>query len=748
MDAKNSVFTSAAIAAVQISVFIYDVVTYPVYTLLVQPWNTINNARRKRAKVVETKSSHITYRSMTPMKQLQIQLRDEGIDTMVGVFSHAVRTHHALPALGTRQLLEEKGEEQADGQSGIWATCSRHPESDFAPLMLQLRRLDLFCLGKILQFVLGDYEWRTYAQIDQQSTNFGSGLISLGQMPKRNVVILAETRTEWLVAAYGCMKFNIPIVTLYATLGEDALAHGINETEVTHIITSYELLPKFKKILPITPKVKHVVVMEHQLHESKFDGFRPDVQFTAFKKVIEIGGGADEKPSPPKPSDTAIIMYTSGSTGTPKGVVLTHCNLVASMVSFSAQLDFLPDDVFMGFLPLAHVLELLAESVCLLVGVRIGYSSPLTITDTASKIMRGSKGDATVLQPTIMASVPLILDRIYKAITEKVSKGSPLQRAIFKFAFDYKRRWASYGYTTPMLDRIIFGKVKAIVGGRLRGIAVGGAPLSPETQEFIRTCLGCKVVQGYGLTETTAAATLQSWDDMNLGSVGSPLSCCDIKLVNWDEGNYKVTDSPNPRGEVHIGGDNVSMGYYKNPQKTAEDFYETLDEVNGGIRRWFKSGDIGEMLPEGVVKIIDRKKDLVKLQYGEYVSLGKVETELSTLPIVDTICIYGDPTKLFTVALVVPNQKQIEAMAAKIGVAGDYDALCNSERMSAEVLKELQAHGKKCRLEKFEIPQAVTLCSEMWTPDNSLVTAAFKLRRLNIEKRYKEDINRMYSCSG
>ena len=141
--------------------------------------------------------------------------------------------------------------------------------------------------------------------------------------------------------------------------------------------------------------------------------------------------------------------------------------------------------------------------------------------------------------------------------------------------------------------------------------------------------------------------------DRKTGRAGAPLYDVDIKLVNWEDGGYRVTDSPNPRGEVHVGGDNVAVGYFKNPEETAKNFYEE----NG--RRWFRTGDIGELMEDGYVKIIDRKKDLVKLQAGEYVSLGKVESALKTCPLVDNICIYGDPSKSYVVALLVPNPDKL-----------------------------------------------------------------------------------------
>merc|ERR1712106_1077881 len=212
----------------------------------------------------------------------------------------------------------------------------------------------------------------------------------------------------------------------------------------------------------------------------------------------------------------------------------------------------------------------LSECTMMMFGVPVGYSSPNTMTDMSTKVKRGQKGDASVLKPTMMCVVPLILDRIYKNIIDSVNKrGTNFQKA-FEFCYRYKLYWSRNNKATPVVDKIVFNKIKSLLGGRMR-FAIAGM---------------------------------------------------EIKMVNWEEGHYRVTDNPRPRGEIIIGGNTVAKGYFKNDQKTEEDFY------NEGGKRWFRTGDIGELFDDGTVRIIDRKKDLVKLQLGEYVSLGKVESQL------------------------------------------------------------------------------------------------------------------------
>ncbi|XP_020815591.1 long-chain-fatty-acid--CoA ligase 4 isoform X2 [Drosophila serrata] len=705
----DSFWVQSAIGAIKAIAFMYDIITLPVYLVFQKPWKRRQDSRRVKAKIITNDDNELTYRTTDPPRDVHVKMLQENIDTLEKVFNYVAKTYTSKRCLGTRQILSEEDEVQQNGRV-------------------------------FKKYNLGDYKWKTFTEAERTAANFGRGLRELGQKPRENIVIFAETRAEWMIAAHGCFKQAMPIVTVYATLGDDGVAHCITETEVTTVITSHDLLPKFKTLLDKCPLVKNIIYIEDQLHKTETTGFKAGVKIVPFNQVIKNGQDSKHENVPPKGDDIAIIMYTSGSTGTPKGVLLSHKNCIATMKGFCDMVPIYPDDVLIGFLPLAHVFELVAESVCLMTGVPIGYSTPLTLIDTSSKIKRGCSGDATVLKPTCMTSVPLILDRISKGINDKVNSGSAFRKALFKFLYQYKVQWVQRGYKTPLIDKLVFKKVAKLMGGKVRIIMSGGAPLSADTHEQIKTCLCLELIQGYGLTETTSGATVMDYRDMTYGRTGGPLTVCDIRLVNWEEGNYRVTNKPHPQGEVLIGGECVSQGYYKLPGKTNEDFFEE------GGRRWFKTGDIGEVQADGVLKIIDRKKDLVKLQAGEYVSLGKVESELKTCGIIENICVYGDPTKQYTVALVVPNQKHLEELAEKHGMADKtYEELCSSPVIEKAILKEIAEHARKCKLQKYEVPAAITLCKEVWSPDMGLVTAAFKLKRKDIQDKYQHDINRMYA---
>ncbi|XP_030566257.1 long-chain-fatty-acid--CoA ligase 3-like [Drosophila novamexicana] len=700
-----------AVVAIKALMFIIDIVTLPVYFVLQAPWKRGQEAKRMKARIIKNEKTELTYRTTEPPRSVHVKMLQENIDTLEKVFTYVAKTYQSKRCLGTRQILSEEDEPQPNGRI-------------------------------FKKYNLGEYKWKSFIEAERLAASFGRGLRALGQSPHQNIVIFAETREEWMIAAQGCFKQSMPIVTVYATLGDDGIAHCITETEVTTVITSHDLLPKFRTLLNKCPNVNTIIYMEDQLHKTDIADLKECgcVKIMPFSKVIKNGSDLKCESVPPKADDIAIIMYTSGSTGTPKGVILSHKNCIATMKGFCDMVNIYPEDVLIGFLPLAHVFELLAESVCLMTGISIGYSTPLTLIDSSSKIKRGCLGDASVLKPTCMTSVPLILDRVSKGINDKINLSSPIKKALFQLVYHYKVKWIRRGFQTPLIDKLFFKKVAQLMGGKVRLIMSGGAPLSADTHEQIKTCLCVHLIQGYGLTETTSAATVMDNFDMSYGRTGGPLTICDIRLVNWEEGNYRVTNKPHPQGEVLIGGDCVSQGYYKLPSKAGEDFFEEDGQ------RWFKTGDIGEIHPDGVLKIIDRKKDLVKLQAGEYVSLGKVETELKTCGVIENICVYGDSTKQFTVALIVPNQSQLAQLAARIGLSNkSFNELCSSPIMIDAMLKEIGEHARKCKLQKYEVPVAVTLCNEVWSPDMGLVTAAFKLKRKNIQDKYQKDINRMYA---
>ncbi|TYI82870.1 hypothetical protein E1A91_D05G251600v1 [Gossypium mustelinum] len=637
----------------------------------------------------------------------------EGLSTLAELFEQSCKQNSNKSLLGTRKLISSEVEVTEDGRS-------------FEKLHY------------------GEYVWLTYAEAFAAVCYFASGLVQLGHKKGERVAIFADTREEWFIALQACFRRNVTVVTIYASLGEEALCHSLNETEVTTLICGAKELKKLVNISGQLDKIKHVICMDDEIPTAVSGRWAvtsfADVQRTGYENPVD----ADL----PIAADVAVIMYTSGSTGLPKGVMLTHGNILATVAAVKTIIPGIGSkDVYLAYLPLAHILELAAEHLIVAVGGILGYGSPLTLTDTSSKIKPGTKGDASVLAPTLMAAVPAILDRVRDGVRKKVDAKGGLSKKLFDLA--YSRRlsaingswFGAWGLEKYLWDLLVFKKVRAILGGRLRFLLSGGAPLSPDTQRFINICFGTPIGQGYGLTETCAGGTFSEVDDTSVGRVGAPLPCSFIKLVDWPKGGYLTSNSPMPRGEILIGGPNVTLGYFKNEEKTKESY--RVDER--GVR-WFCTGDIGQFHSDGCLEIIDRKKDIVKLQHGEYVSFGKVETALSICPYVDNIMLHADPFHSFCVALVVASQQMVEDWASKQGITfTDFADLCEKEETIKEVHSSLAQTAKKSRLEKFEIPAKIKLISSPWTPESGLVTAALKIKREAIRRAFSEDLAKLYA---
>ncbi|KAG8640443.1 long chain acyl-CoA synthetase 8 [Manihot esculenta] len=648
-----------------------------------------------------------------------IEVPWEGANTMASLFEQSCKKHSQYRFLGTRKLISREFVTASDGR-------------------------------KFEKLHLGDYEWQTYGQVFDRACNFASGLIRLGHNEDTRAAIFSETRAEWFIAFQGCMRQNITVVTIYASLGEDALIHSLNETQVSTLICDSKQLKRLAAISTRLTTIKNVIYFEDDgtaTADDSISGSMSHWTVSSFSEVEKLGKHSPLPPNLPSRNGIAVIMYTSGSTGLPKGVMITHSNIIATAAAVMTVIPNLgSNDVYLAYLPLAHVLELAAESIMLTAGCAIGYGSALTLTDTANKIKKGTKGDASVLNPTLMAAVPAILDRVRDGVLKKVQEKGGFAKKLFNIV--YKRRLAAiegswfgaWGLERMLWDAIVFKSIRDVLGGRIRFILCGGAPLSAESQRFVNICMGAPIAQGYGLTETCAGAAFSGWDDTSVGRVGPPLPCCYIKLVSWEEGGYKISDKPMPRGEIVVGGFCVTRGYFNNKEKTDEVY--KVDEKG---MRWFYTGDIGRFHPDGCLEIIDRKKDIVKLQHGEYISLGKVEAALMSSNYVDNIMAYADSFKNYCVALVVPSHQALEKWAQQVGIKyRDFAELCNKDETIAEVQQSLSKVGKAAKLDKFEIPEKIKLLPDPWTPESGLVTAALKIKREQLKSKFKDELQKLY----
>lgn len=712
-------------------VTLVDFILLPVnYLVYKRPWEV----EIKKKHEVDAKNRFLYNASLTevilksPDPPMTCKNREEliahmspKIDTMAKVFEHASRKFGSKECLGTRKVL---GARQQLGEGGKLLSKLLHEDK---------------------------YTWQSYDDVSIRVDSVARGLLHLGVRPHDKVLIYADTCAEWLITALACFRSAFTVVTLYTNLGEEGVIYGVKQVNAEIIVTNQDLLPKVLKLRDRLPSLKTVIVFHSSTSPETDDAvMKQEGLVVEYFSQVEAIGLANPSLTIPTamPEDMAVIMYTSGSTGEPKGVMLTHENLVSALIASCAMACNLlgetrhPDETYLAYLPLAHIFELTHEIVVLSLGVRVGYSSPYTLTDNSTAIMPGHRGDAGVLKPTVMPAVPVILDRVYKAMKGKILAKGLLFNDLFDFCVMYRNKWLRKGYDTPLLNAIIFKKFRAALGSSLTTIIAGGAPLSSDVHDFLRATLGVHVAQGYGLTETVGGVSLANVDDLTTGRVGRPIPGVQLKIQDWEDGGYTVRDETGPSGEIIVGGVMVAKGYYEMPEKTAESFYQ--DEQ--GIR-WFRTGDIGQLDPkDGALKIVDRKKDLVKLQMGEYVSLGKVEACLKVHPLVDNACVYADSFNTFTVALIVPDAARLNQVAMELNLCLPRNELCLHPDVVALVLQALTEHAKK-QLEKFEIPKRLSLIDELWTPDTGLVTAALKLKRKPIQHKYQSLIDKMYSAA-
>ncbi|CAG2101696.1 unnamed protein product [Medioppia subpectinata] len=584
------------------------------------------------------------------------------------------------------------------------------------------------------------YDWFTYGDVIRRSDNIARGLKLLGIGAGDKVLIFAETRLEWLLCAFALFRLGAVVTTLFAQLGLEGIVHGIHQTQVKYAITTKQQLLKLREVLSQTPSIQKIIDMD-----GSTIGDHNSVEVLSLKHVEMSGKKSDIKLSETtlnKKDDLALIMYTSGTTGAPKGAMVTHGQIIAQCKSLLCiikdELPIIKRHCYVSYLPLGHMFEFCAEIFFVGVGCRLGYASPLKLFEGAAGLAPGETPDLVALKPTIFLAVPLVLDRIRRGITEQL-EGKPLAKALFASMIDYKDHWRAKGYATPITNYFLCRKARQKLGSNLTFMLVGGAPVSYETERLISLIFDVWLMQGYGGTEVCGASHCRGIKDLTFGHTGPPASGFKVRVVDWLDGGYSVRDKPNPRGEIVTNGDSVVSGYYLMDAETSDAFrYE-----NG--EKWYYTGDIGEIDRNGCFKIIDRRKDLLKLQNGEYYSLGKVEAAVKSCPFIENICVYGISTHDYLIALVIPGVTAVQTLAKKSSLdAFSFDQLCANLTIESAVLEAIRAYGLKNGLNKRELPAKVALFADEWTPDNGLLTAALKLKRSAIIAKYKTRVDHIF----
>ncbi|KAJ9550522.1 hypothetical protein OSB04_014567 [Centaurea solstitialis] len=565
------------------------------------------------------------------------------------------------------------------------------------------------------------YQWMTYREAGIARLEIGSGLGSC-------VGLYFNNRPEWVIADHACSAYSYISVPLYDTLGPDAVKFVVNHAAVQVIFCVPQTLKNLLRFLPEIPSVHLIVVVGARDDQMASLPPQTNVEIVTYTNLQIQGRNYPKSFCPPKPEDIATICYTSGTTGMPKGAVLSHENLIANVAGQSLRMKFYPSDIHISYLPLAHIYERAGQILLAYCGVGVGFYQGDNL-----KLM----DDMACLRPTIFFSVPRVFNRLHAGITNAVKSSSVLRQRVFNAAYSAKKQALLSGKNPSAIwDTLVFNKIKGMVGGRIRYMFSAASPLSPDVLEFLKVCFGCVCVEAYGMTEASCAISFMDESDNLCGQVGSPNPACEIKFADVPEMGYTSADHPHPRGEICVRGPTVFQGYYKDEAQTREMI---------GEDGWLYTGDIGVWLPEGRLKIIDRKKNIFKLAHGEYVAPEKIESIYVNCKFVAQCFVHGDSLKSSLVAVVSLDQDVFKAWAAAEGIKyEDLRQLCNNPRARAAVLTDMNLAAEKAQLRGFERVKAVTLVLEPFTMENGLLTPTFKIKRTQAKAYFSKAIEEMY----
>lgn len=551
--------------------------------------------------------------------------------------------------------------------------------------------------------------------------NLGAGLVSLGVTPQDRVAIMSSTRYEWSVMDLATMGIQAVVVSVYQNSTSDDIQFILNNSEAKILILeNTSALKTWLKIQKSCPSVQHVIVIDDDpLNQTKI---------LKWDQVLEKGV-ALLKTSPNTfenlcseitPEHIATLLYTSGTTGIPKGVVITHTQVISEVSEAFPIFGVDHNDLSLTFLPYAHVMGRIEHWGHAFMGFTMAYA------ENIEKL----RNNLIEIRPTFLISVPRIFEKVYSAIGAQVDS-SPVKKRLFKWAVNVGCQITELKLTrqTIPLDLLVtyelakklaLNKVTAAFGGRLRFAISGGAPLSSEISTFFHAA-GVLILEGYGLTETTAAITINTPFNYKFGSVGRPIG--DVKL--------KIADD----GEVLVRSQKVMREYYKNPEASAEVFTDG----------WFHTGDIGTLLQGGDLKITDRKKDLIKTAGGKYVAPQKLEGLLKLHPLISQVLISGDKMK-YIIALITLDRVNLENFAKIENISfTDWTDLTQSPQIQ-DIIRD-QIAETNSQLASYESIKRFLILPVEFTVEGGDLTPSLKVKRKALTQKYSKEINSLYGES-
>jgi len=566
----------------------------------------------------------------------------------------------------------------------------------------------------------GTFQGFSYDEFGDRVQNFALGLASLGVKYGDRIALMSENRPEWPIADIGILSLGATNVPIYPTITPAQVQYILKDSGSKIIIVSNaDILDKVLQIKKNLPELKTIIYMEDKSVDKDF--------LISFNEILEKGK-AFAKKNPKyyadavakvKPDDLCGIIYTSGTTGAPKGVMLTHNNILSNIKGALDVMSVNETDIFLSFLPLCHSFERMAGYfLAIAAGATIAYAESVdTVADNMGEV-----------RPTLMTSVPRLYEKIYARVIENAEAGSPLKKKIFWWAISTGEKYVnaktkgkvsgSLSFKYKLATKLVFSKLHARVGGRLRFFVSGGAPLSKEIGEFFYKA-GIKILEGYGLTETSPVICVNQEQKFKFGTVGPTITGVEVKIAE--------------DGEILTRGPHVMKGYYKNPEATAE----TIDKDN-----WLHTGDIGFLDENGFLTITDRKKNILVTSGGKNVTPATIENLLITSPYIEQVLVLGDKRNYLS-ALIVPSFATLKKYAADHGISySTTEELIGNEEIYKVVDADIQNLTKE--LARFEQVKKFTLMPKEFTIEADELTPTLKIKRKVVTEKYADIINSMY----
>jgi long-chain acyl-CoA synthetase len=574
-----------------------------------------------------------------------------------------------------------------------------------------------------MKFKAGE-QWKdvTVAEFRDTVRHLATALRHLGVKPGDRVAILSENRPEWTIGDFAILSNAAISVPIYPTLLGWQIEYILNDSGAVAVICSTpEQLEKVAGIRKHSPSVQNVIVCDPpaQLPEGVLT-FRGLVEEGRRNDTPQERARFEELRAKPGSDDVATLVYTSGTTGNPKGAMLTHGNIASNVRSVTEVLPLTHGWTSLSILPLSHILERTADYAYLYRGVTIAYAESITkVADNLQEV-----------KPDVFAAVPRLFEKMRARILDNVAASPGSKQKIFRWALGVAEQRLPYrieqkslplglAIKSAIADKLVFGKILARLGGNVKFVLSGGAPLSAELAAFF-VGAGLEILEGYGLTETSPVISVNSVSHRRLGTVGKPIPGVEVRIA--------------PDGEILSRGPHIMKGYWNNPEATAQ----AIDSEG-----WFHTGDIGEIDRDGFIRITDRKKDIIINAYGKNIAPQPLEALLKSSPYVGTPVLIGDRRKYIT-ALIVPNFEKLERDAAAMGIAfNSREELVANERVKALVQKEIDRFNEN--LDRQEKVRRFALLSRDFTIDEDEITPSLKVKRKMIDTKYKNVIDSLYA---